>query len=295
MHASGHIVAFHRRRDGFRLYDSLGFNPFDRLPKKDPFRYAESRLAGDAVGILRPAKDAAEVRREFAHVMTIEKIQQLNSNTRTLLENFLLRITDPGRKFDEEDKTKNDEKRKQCFDQLSQTFPKLWALAQRVEGMGPDMRSMADEREAMRRLIDDAADEILRMDRPDQIRLKMLVVDDYTAAHARQDYAEHVVQQRYPWLSQKQVEPIGTAINKELDADKKRQPPLWPADQALEDDDCAALDRIALSMAAKMFGPPQVAPPPQGQQAPEAPAAAGAAPVHDYRVPDYDSDDEKRP
>jgi hypothetical protein len=67
------------------------------LPKKDPLRYAESKLASNSVGILRPAEDAAEVRRELAHVMTIEKMQQLNSNTRTLLEKFLLRITDPGR------------------------------------------------------------------------------------------------------------------------------------------------------------------------------------------------------
>jgi hypothetical protein len=297
MHASGHIVAFHRQEDGsFRLYDSFGGNLLDRLPKKDPLRYAESKLASNSVGILRPAKDAAEVRREFAHVMTIEKIQHLKSNTRTLLENFLLRITDPGRQFDEKDKTKNDEKRTQSFDQLSQKFPKLWALAQRVEGMGPDMRSMADERDAMRKLVDDAADEILPMDRPDQIRLKMLVVDDYTAAHARQDYAEHVVLQRYPWLSQQQVEPIATAIEKELENDAKRQPPSWPEDHALDPDDCAALDRMVLSMANRMFGPPpQVVPPPQGQQAPPPPAAAGAPPVHDYTVPDHDSDDEKRP
>lgn len=247
-----HFVAFHKQPDDtFKRYDSSKWRP--HISTKNPADFARDCLTGvtqsdlNEVAIVRPAETAAEARKALALPMGIDHIQSLSGRDATLMEDFLKEVT-----------VASPEELEEWALKLNDTAPQLAYLARQAIGWGTELRSLPEERQSMRQLVDGAADAIKNMPETDKFQLAHQL-GRYGKAQSRQGFAEHIVKQHYPSLSDEQIGHIGTGVLKEMRKDEDSAPLRnWRDQNFLNNEEKLHIARVSLHIANKMYGPPDV-------------------------------------
>lgn len=132
---------------------------------------------------------------------------------------------------------------------LSADFPGLADLARRVGDMGIVPKEMPEERRAMRALVDEACQQIAPMPPAEQLRLYVRL-GVRMEAQARRDYAENVLRQRWPQLTNEQLRLVLGAVDKNL----RQNQPGMPRGQLLDEQECITIEHLATSTAIAQLG-----------------------------------------